>query len=111
MTHWRSVEWPEGDSDIPKEAGCYVIYLDGALAYIGSSKHLAHRLAHHPMKIRRYSAWIDTPWGSATKILVKFRISDRPGDWLMWEYRLIKRLQPAGNKRGTKRERVRPRAR
>lgn len=83
----------------PKGAACYAIYLDGLLTYVGSTENLRVRVGNH-VKIPRYSALFDTPWGRARCVTVKFRPSRKYGDWVMHELRLIRRLQPTGNTRG-----------
>jgi excinuclease UvrABC nuclease subunit len=89
--------------DIPGVPGCYVIYLDGALTYIGQSCNVRDRIRSHGIRGFRYSAWIKTPWGNARNVRIKVRPSSRYGDWAMIELRLIKRLRPAGNRRGIER--------
>lgn len=88
---------------IPKVPACYAIFLDGELAYVGSSDNLrarmtAHKIAGHTMS---ECAW--TPWGLYRSVELRFSRARRRGDWLMREYRLIKRLNPPMNIRTTNR--------
>jgi hypothetical protein len=81
MSAWKSVELfaSRGEyvmpGSLPKVAACYAIYVDGRLVYIGQA-----------------------PWGSGSRIVVKYRQSRKYGDWAMVELRLIRRLSPSGNR-------------
>jgi excinuclease UvrABC nuclease subunit len=86
--------------DVPREPGVYAIYVDRVLVYIGQSSNLFHRLCSHDIDFSRYSNRVETPWGDGFSVQCKYRLSSKYGDWLMREARLIKRLQPSGNKRG-----------
>jgi len=66
--------------------GVYAIFIDNQLKYIGSSGNLASRLLAH----KRFY-----PIGH--EITIKISHSRMAGDWLMREYRLIKRLRPMFN--------------
>lgn len=81
---WRVVGGPKGLPD----AGVYAIYRAGSLVYIGSSSQLSVRLQPY-FRLRHP----DVPL-----VTVKVAPSRRAGDWLMREYRLIRRLRPADNK-------------
>jgi len=86
---------------IPQEPGCYAIYCDGEIVYIGETENLRARLSNgHELRGREYSAWVVTPWGSFKSVDVKFRLCRRFGQWAMIERRLIRRLQPKFNRRG-----------
>ncbi len=100
MTRWKTFNWGEDDDDtIPKSPGVYVMYLDGKLSYVGSSQNLRIRCADHIRFRQRYSSNITTPWGMYGDVKTKYRLSERLGDWLMHEHRLICRLQPPCNVR------------
>lgn len=90
--------------------GCYAIYLDRELVYIGSSERVTYRLMAYPMRINMFVGATEpavvTPWGMAFSVTIKFKPSRRYGDWLMREARLIRRLKPRGNTHGVKRERA-----
>lgn len=88
--------------DVPQEPGVYAIYIDRVLVYIGQSTNLFQRLCSYNINFARYSDSIETPWGNGFKVHCKYSLSSRYGDWLMREARLIRRLQPSGNKRGNK---------
>jgi hypothetical protein len=97
MTRWKVVDTLF--FDIPEVAACYVIYADGKVIYVGSTENLASRLPHH-LRFRRYTSWVDTPWGTFRDVTVKYYPSVQYGDWAMIELRLIRKLQPPGNTRG-----------
>lgn len=98
--------------------GVYAIYLDGTLGYIGSSRDIGRRMSEHNIQLfvdrtsDKNVPWVDsetgevsylwpqyyqTPWGKFTSVRVKIRRSRRSGDWLMHEYRLIRKLKPQFN--------------
>lgn len=83
--------------------GCYAIYLDGRLVYIGQSANVRRRLLDYGIHSNIFADKTETPWGQADVVVVKFKGSTRAGDWLMREYRLIKRLNPPGNRAHCKR--------
>ena len=84
---------------IPQKPGCYCIYLDDYLVYIGQARDLRKRLFNAPRRFdfRRYTNTIETPWGNGKELFVKVSLSRKYGDWAMREIRLIHRLQPVGN--------------
>ena len=85
----------------PRACACYAVYLDGRLCYFGSTENLYVRLREHlPLPIG-FPGRVRTPWGEGQDLIVKYRPSRRFGDWLMIESRLIRRLKPFGNVRGT----------
>lgn len=102
MTHheskWRSFR-PTLD-DLPREPGVYCIYFDDEIVYVGQSNNLYARLKRHNFR-RGYGGNIHTPWSdsvpASTKITGKYKVSERLGDWAMWEIRLIHRLGPKFN--------------
>ncbi len=111
MSRWQTIR---RGGVIPATPGCYVVYVGGDICYIGSSQNLRQRLKRYwikrRLKYRRVRsrllqptglAW--TPWGphSVESIVIKVKVSRRRGDWLMWEHRLIARLQPFFNRAGT----------
>jgi excinuclease UvrABC nuclease subunit len=96
--------------DPPALPGVYVIFVNGQVAYVGSSMNMRARFVGHKFRFG-FARNIHTPWGSfpdtspggSDAVTCKFRTSRRLGDWLMWEFRLIRRLQPIFNAR-SKRE-------
>lgn len=96
---WRSVLL---GNKIQSVGACYAIYGDGKLFYIGSTKNLNKRILQHKSakSIRRKKSWESwvTIWGTFKTILVKYRPAKVYGDWAMVELRLIKRLNPPGNR-------------
>lgn len=85
----------------PDEAGCYVIYFDGAIGYIGQSVCLSTRISQYRIHRNIFGGkeWV-TPWGSFDSVVIKFKLGRRYGDWLMREARLIRRLKPPMNTHG-----------
>jgi excinuclease UvrABC nuclease subunit len=115
MTASRWCEVRRGN--IPHGPGTYVVYQDGKVVYVGSTTNLKHRVRVYFTRNRPAvpsyddmgGYWKDvarpfcTPWGfehDGTRIRVKVKVSRRLGDWLMWEWRLISRLQPKYNRAG-----------
>lgn len=98
--NWRLYRLFPVQDELPRKAGCYAIYLDGQLVYIGQSNDIRNRFSEH--KIRYcYSKEVATPWGDfpdTSIITVKVKESRRLGDWAMWEIRLIRRLRPVFNR-------------
>lgn len=89
-------------SAISPEPGCYVIYCDEQLVYVGQSTNVQKRIKSYDFGYTRYSnTGIHTPWGLCRKLVIKIRKSIRYGDWAMVELRLIKRLQPKLNCAGS----------
>lgn len=96
---WRGSRWVTFDpcmSIIPTAPACYVIYLDGALSYVGQASNLRKRLSSYQIR-PSYGASTITPWGAFETVSVKARFASRFGDWAMREARLIQRLQPSLN--------------
>lgn len=83
----RPASWVRIDraEQAPVEPGCYAVYFDGELVYVGSSRNLRTR-------VRRCF--------TSDRVYLKVKASRRMGDWLMREWRLIRRLQPRDNKVG-----------
>jgi excinuclease UvrABC nuclease subunit len=96
---WLTIENDEAYKliNVNNYPGVYVIYLDDRLAYIGQGKDLRRRLLTHNIASDAYG--YITPWISCSDLKIKFKYSQKKGDWLMLEYRLINRLKPNGNKR------------
>lgn len=106
---WRCLIGLEANL-IPSIPGCYAIYVDDELAYIGSSVNIRARLIGKSYEKDRYGHGLGrlndrgrfaTPWGDAKLIVVKYRPSFRFGDWAMIELRMIRRLAPKHNKQGS----------
>jgi len=99
-SRWLTLE-DDAAQHAPRVPACYAIYLDGRLCYVGSTENLHVRLRGHiPLPIG-FPGRARTQWGEGQDLIVKFRPSRRFGDWLMIEARLIRRLKPFGNIRGT----------
>jgi excinuclease UvrABC nuclease subunit len=87
----------------PRKAGCYAVYLDGRLAYIGQAKSMRDRICNgHCINYARYSAGVVTPWGRAKSATFKLREVPNYKIRLALELRLIKRLSPVCNVAGRK---------
>jgi excinuclease UvrABC nuclease subunit len=97
---WRKFILPDERCNIPQAPGCYVVFGDGKLLYVGQASNVKLRMQSHAVGVYGYSAWITTPWGKYHDVLVKVRRSDKYGDWAMRELRLIRRLKPPFNIRG-----------
>ena len=85
---------------LPTTAGCYAVYLDDKLVYIGQAINLRRRFMNgHKFRQWRYSLSVSTPWGDGIA-LVKVAPERLFGERLTLESRLIKRLRPRFNKQG-----------
>ncbi len=84
--------------DIPEAGGCYAIYMDGELVYIGQTGNLRERLkgGHGLRSILNGDAFV-TPWGICKRAFAKIKVGKRYGEWLMREARLLRRLKPRHN--------------
>lgn len=108
-TRWILVN-PAQHGAMPAAAGVYVIYLNGEPVIVGQSQNMRQRFgtASNGHNIRYgYAHNIHTPWGTfddfehgLDSVTCKYRLSRRWGDILMWEARLILKLQPRFNQRG-----------
>lgn len=76
--------------------GCYVVYIDGVLVYVGQSRNVKGRICSHDFNYGMGGS-VRTPWGYFTDVYFKVRYTEKYGDWAMIELRLIKRLQPKFN--------------
>lgn len=104
---WRGTRWVKFDMSLdvlPRKPACYVIYLDGDLAYVGQASDLSTRISAHGIR-QGYSNVVHTKWGEFASVVVKARFGDQLGDWAMREIRLIHRLQPRLNCAGSIRKR------
>jgi excinuclease UvrABC nuclease subunit len=99
--NWRGSKWIRfgrgGRGDFPSLPCCYAIYADGELVYIGQTVDLKSRMANHVVWNGTQEQAGKKRWGHASVLIVKARFSDRLGDWLMREARLISRIKPSGN--------------
>lgn len=105
MSYWKDTQV----GLLPRGPGCYAIFENGKVVYVGSSTAIENRCrVYRTMPERRKpygepcitdGKW-QTPWGLKTmcRFQVKVKMSRRQGDWLMWEYRLIRRLRPKYNR-------------
>jgi hypothetical protein len=93
-----------GKSPIPTVAAVYAIYCDGVLTYVGSTENLRSRMCSYGFEFARYSHSIKSVFGFHTEIDIKYSTGCR-GEWLKREWRLINRLRPPANVRGTGRSR------
>lgn len=99
---WRAIST---FGEAPPSGGCYAIYHDSALVYIGSSCQVRTRIGRYfrtpPDRPRRSQDSVFSGARTAKPgvvVTVKVTGSRRRGDWLMREYRLIHRLKPRDNR-------------
>lgn len=83
--------------DLPTSPGCYVVFMDGELIYVGQSINVYKRFKAHKLRMDYHGQTILTPWGKANSVVVKVRRPIRYGDWLGVELRLLRKLHPPGN--------------
>lgn len=93
---WKRLSPPFRNGEVPNVAGCYVFYINGNIAYIGSSNGLWRRIRSYQFRRVGSSNTFKTYWGTG-EVCLKYRTSDVYGDWLMIEARLIRRLKPPFN--------------
>jgi hypothetical protein len=96
---WRELDISGGVFDAPRVGGCYAIYVNNVLSYIGQASDLRIRLVKH-LSENRYSDSYRTPWGTFAfrEVRVKVKLSKHYGDWAMWELRLLRRVRPPFNR-------------
>jgi hypothetical protein len=80
----------------PHAPGLYALFSGPTLLYIGSAVSIRDRLTEHGLRPRRFT--IPAAWALVPRLRLKIAASRRPGDWLMREYRLIRRLRPPRNR-------------
>jgi len=109
MADWKHVPYSEDSSRwrrifpipsrVPHSPGCYAVYIDGELVYIGQSVNLHLRLRKGGICRRKYTSTHFTPWGevSVGRFVLKVAYSRKYGDWAMRELRLLRRLKPKFN--------------
>ncbi len=88
VDHWK---------EITTGGGCYALYFDGELGYIGSSVRVRSRISIYKIHYG-YSTFIRTSFGDFRKVELKVFESIHFGDWAMKEIRLIHRLKPKYNR-------------
>lgn len=94
----------ELDAEVPVCAGTYAIFGDEKLLYIGYARNLRRRIrGGHGIRLWHYSSFIKTPWGSFSKIEIRWLEEKVLGEAAMLEIQLIQKYQPKFNKIGTKR--------
>ena len=90
----------DNDDTMKQEGGCYAMYMDGVLVYVGQSGNVKKRFIGHKINCSRYSNWVDTPWGKCRQFHWKIKYYAKYGKWAMQEMRLIRRLKPKFNQIG-----------
>ena len=105
--HQRWEPWQFAHTwELPTEGGCYAIYIQNELAYIGSTGNLRARITAYRFRISiGGSVW--TPWGGYPyeAVKVKIRRARYYGEWATLELRLLNRLRPHLNCRSLGMER------
>lgn len=81
---------------IPAIGGCYAVFTDEHLIYIGSATNIRARLMDHGIG----GKWgkVISKFGHRDRVQVKVAVSLIFGSWLSREARLIRRLQPRMNR-------------
>jgi len=93
--------------DIAPVSGCYAIYLNRRLSYIGSTANLRSRLSDYqsrPSYGNRNEVLCS--FGAFESISLKIKLSVVYGDWAFHEIRLIQRLQPRLNRHHSRQRQV-----
>jgi hypothetical protein len=101
---WQDVK-VECQADIPDSGGCYAIYLNGRLVYIGQSDNLSLRIRSYKFKtfqndegVSFFSIVVGGGAQIETNIVLKIRACRQFGHCAMVERRLIRRLLPPFNR-------------
>lgn len=107
---WRKSKWVtyEFSTNIWKVKpipGCYVVYADNELIYVGQSFNVSKRLLSYKFRYG-YGGQIFSVFGIFNLIAVKVRYSTKFGDWAMREVRLIHKLKPRFNCVGSVKKRM-----
>ena len=94
---WRVVA---SAAEVPGSSGCYAVYHDGFLVYIGSSIYLPQRAQQYfsTRQRRLVNGCARAKRGTQPVVTVKVAPCRKAGEWLMREYRLIRRLRPRDNR-------------
>lgn len=96
---WVKVDvrpWVNQRHLVPDAPGVYAFIRDGRVVYVGQTVSLRRRLSEYWYRwVDFRGGWIIDP--RIQGCVVKYSASRRYGDWLMREYRLIRRLQPLHN--------------
>lgn len=88
----RARQWFAFDLyDVPEWPCCYVVYIDGEMAYIGQTENAKARFTSH--RAKGCVKGIDYE-----RVTLKLKLSRHYGEWAMTELRLIKRLRPLLNR-------------
>lgn len=96
---WKKIELHnEIGWSLPARPGVYAVFFEGRLFYIGSTRNLRHRIRNHKIDFARYSHKINTPWGYADEVTIKYRLENELGEAAMVEIKLINRIKPPKNK-------------
>jgi len=98
---WKKYSYWFERHRVEPRPGVYVLLGQGIPLYVGQSTNVYKRLNYGKQKVSySYTNYLHTPWGYFLDIGIKVRYSVTYGGWAAIELRLIKRLQPCGNKRG-----------
>lgn len=100
MSSWTTVSLVPSlriEDQIQSSPGVYVIFGDGLLVYIGSSRDVGARLRSHLVATGSGEGF-KTKWGLFKDTKIKIRPSKKYGDWLMYEARLLRRLDTENKK-------------
>jgi excinuclease UvrABC nuclease subunit len=92
----------------PQKPGVYVAMSGDRAVYVGSAVNLRNRLASHSERAKYCAQRAgfgldgDRHWLLEPSLRIMCRVSERYGDWLMIELRLIRRLKPEFNIQGNR---------
>lgn len=107
-TRWQTFD-PSDFRSVEAKAGCYAIYVEARLVYVGQSENVRRRIKGYRCenwagRDDHFDGYTDSPWGNARwrygGLTAKVRYAARFGEQLMTEARLIYRLRPSFNRRG-----------
>lgn len=102
MKHWTTISIDDTTS-WPRGPGVYALFNMRRLVYIGSAQNLYRRLLEHGIHRVHHASWFPRQGCEPVPrahLALRIAASRRMGDWLMREYRLVRRLKPCFNVRG-----------
>lgn len=87
----RRLWFTYGLHNLPEWPCCYVVFIDGALVYVGQTENAKVRFSAHRAKgvVRGIEF---------SRVTIKLKLPRKYGEWAMTELRLIKRLRPLLNR-------------
>lgn len=101
MSKWIRYDFDQSPDPWPCLPGVYAIIENGIVVYVGATDNLDSRMSDYKFR-DGYSAGMFSSIGFIfPPVSVKFSVGGKWGSWWMRESRLIRRMKPKHNCRGT----------